>query len=183
MWSVSYAQLLIIVTILIEALVCYKANYERVEQVFGQEYAEIDLRVRKYNRTTTVMNGTMYIRQPLDDNMVFSSDVFHSRLGNQQFQHYPMRLPTSGYCQFIENLHKEYKAVVEDMVNIPNPGECPVTERAIYIHDKVFPPGVLPESLAPGLWKIVITGALVTKPENILFRMMVSVRLLDDLFI
>uniref|UniRef100_A0A182IXU8 Uncharacterized protein n=1 Tax=Anopheles atroparvus TaxID=41427 RepID=A0A182IXU8_ANOAO len=179
MWSGTHALLLVTVALAIEPVVCYKGNYERFEQFFGHEYIDMDLRVRKYNRTTMVLNGTMFIRQPIDDTIVFSSDVFHSRLGNQQFQHYPMRLPTSGCCQFIDNIHNEYPEFIGDIGNIPVLGECPVSVRSMIIDDKVFPTSVLPDSLAAGLWKLVITGAI---EEKAVIRLMISIRLYDDFF-
>ncbi|XP_053665454.1 uncharacterized protein LOC128714606 [Anopheles marshallii] len=154
-----------------------KASFERFEQFFGQEYIDFDLRVRKYNRTEMTLNGTIFVNQPIDDTIVFSTDVFLSRLGNQQFQHYPMHLPTSGLCEFLDHLHEEYPAFIIDIAYIAQPSECPVTERAMHIQDKLFPTEVLPESLSTGLWKMVISGTL---NETIIMRYMFSIRLSDD---
>uniref|UniRef100_A0A182RJZ2 Uncharacterized protein n=1 Tax=Anopheles funestus TaxID=62324 RepID=A0A182RJZ2_ANOFN len=154
-----------------------KAAYERFEQLFGNEYIDFDVRVRKFNRTEMTLNGTVHVKQPIDNTIVFSTDVFLSRLGNQQFQHYPMHLPTGGFCEFIDHLHEEYPTVIVDIVNIPQLSECPITERSMHIQDKLFPTEALPESLSSGLWKMVISGTL---NETVIIRFTFSIRLTDD---
>ncbi|XP_040167206.1 uncharacterized protein LOC120902486 [Anopheles arabiensis] len=160
-----------------QAIATLKASYERFEQFLGHEYIDFDLRVRKFNRTTMTLNGTINVNQPIDDTIQFSSDVFLSRLGNQQFQHYPQHLPTSGICEFIDHLHEEYPAIIADIVSIPDHKECPVSERAMHVVDMVFPSDILPESLSSGLWKMVITGMI---DETVVIRYMFSIRLTDD---
>ncbi|XP_053673614.1 uncharacterized protein LOC128723872 [Anopheles nili] len=168
---------LIVAAATIEQAIGSKAMYERFEQFFGEEYIELDLRVRKYNRTMMTLNGTIYVKQDLNDSLVFSSDVFHSRLGNQQFQHYPMHLPTSGFCEFIKNVHESYATVIADIVNIPMTDDCPVSQRNMLVQDEEFKTEVLPESMAYGLWKMVISGVL---NEETVIRFMVSIRLSDN---
>ncbi|XP_035906948.1 uncharacterized protein LOC118509853 [Anopheles stephensi] len=154
-----------------------KASFERFEQFFGDEYMHFDMRVRKYNRTAMTLNGTIFINQLMDNAMLLSSDVFLSRLGNQQFQHYPLHLPTGGLCDFFNHLHEEYASVIEDIENIPLQNECPITPRAMLVKDKLFPTEVLPDTLSNGLWKMVISGVI---NETIVMRYMISVRLNDD---
>uniref|UniRef100_A0A182NQB2 Uncharacterized protein n=1 Tax=Anopheles dirus TaxID=7168 RepID=A0A182NQB2_9DIPT len=177
MFGWQYGALLIVAIGHIQPALGVKANYERFEQFFGQEYADFDLRVRKFNRTTMTLNGTIRINQPMDDTAVFQSDVFLSRLGNQQFQHYPMHLPTCGICQFFDHLHEEYASVVASIINVPELAECPITVRTMHIIDQEFPKDVLPDGLSMGLWKLVISAAV---NETVVVRFMISVRLDDD---
>uniref|UniRef100_A0A182MVB2 Peptidase S1 domain-containing protein n=1 Tax=Anopheles culicifacies TaxID=139723 RepID=A0A182MVB2_9DIPT len=191
--------LLCMVSACLKPALTIKASFERFEQYFGHEYIDLDLRVRKYNRTEMTLNGTIYVNQAIDETILvsssicartnmmaiifllnqFSTDVFHSRLGNQQFQHYPLHLPTGDICEFIKHVHEEYALAIVDIVNIPQISECPVTMRAMYVQDKTFPTVILPDSLANGLWKMVITGAI---NETIVIRYMISIRLNDDFF-
>ncbi|XP_040161428.1 uncharacterized protein LOC120899534 [Anopheles arabiensis] len=154
-----------------------KGSFERFEQFLGQEYIDFDLRVRKFNRTTMTLNGTIYINKRIDDTIQFSSNIFLSRLGNQQFQHYPMHLPTQGLCEMIQHVHDEYTSAIEDIVNVPSASECPIEKRAMYVRDKIVPMDVIPDSLSSGLWKLVISGEL---NDTIVIRFMVSARLSDD---
>ncbi|XP_050078913.1 uncharacterized protein LOC126565750 [Anopheles maculipalpis] len=161
----------------VQPIFSIKVSFERFEQYFGDEYMHFDLRVRKYNRTEMTLNGTIFVNQPVDDTIMFASDIFLSRLGNQQFQHYPLHLPTSGLCEFKNHLHEEYPSTIAGIANMPKIGECPFTPRAMHIQDKTFPTEVLPDSLSNGLWKLVISGIL---DEKIVLRYMISVRLNDD---
>ncbi|XP_050094209.1 uncharacterized protein LOC126576934 [Anopheles aquasalis] len=83
--------------------------FESFEQISGYELFETTLRVRKYNRTTNVMNGTTDLKYEVNDTLVTSTDLWYSSLGNQQFNHYPMKLPTAGACSFIKSLRKMYE--------------------------------------------------------------------------
>lgn len=41
--------------------------FDRFEQSVGQDIMLMDLRVRKYNRTMTTLNGTVYLYQEASD--------------------------------------------------------------------------------------------------------------------
>ncbi|XP_053666130.1 uncharacterized protein LOC128715273 [Anopheles marshallii] len=154
-----------------------KANYERVEQLDNKEYMNFDLRIRKFNRTAVTLNGTVYINRPIDQSFVCSSNAFLSRLGNQQFAHSPLHLPTANMCEFMDHINEEYSAVIADVVNFPKKSECPITERTMYVKDKLFPTEVLPRPLSVGLWKMEFTAKL----ENVeVIKLSASIRLSDD---
>uniref|UniRef100_A0A182M461 Uncharacterized protein n=1 Tax=Anopheles culicifacies TaxID=139723 RepID=A0A182M461_9DIPT len=148
--------------------------FEQFEQFDGFDIVDMRLRVRKFNRTMTTLNGTIFIRQPIANDLVFHTDMFHSRLGNQQFNHYPAKLPTSGFCDFFDNLHTMYEEHISDIVNVPKLKECPVTVREAHILDKPFPSSVLPPVCPTGLWKIVISGRL-HEEEKLNYHMVVKV--------
>ncbi|XP_053676645.1 uncharacterized protein LOC128726835 [Anopheles nili] len=134
----------------------------------------MSLRVRKFNRTMSTLNGTIYIRQPMGDNLKLYTDLFHSRLGNQQFNHYPAKLPTAGFCEFVRNLHAAYGKHLVDIVNGPQPDECPIKAREVYILDKVFPSSTIPPVFPTGLWKMVITGR-VDEEDKLRYQMVLHV--------
>ncbi|XP_052864297.1 uncharacterized protein LOC128270911 [Anopheles cruzii] len=158
-------------------MVALHGKFELFEQSLGKQLIDMDLRVRKYNRTESTLNGTIFIRQTVDDTLILNTDVFFSALGNQQFQHLPMHLPTSGFCQFMNHLHEEYPNVIKDIAHITEAEECPVSERAMIIIDKSFPSEVLPPKLTKGLWKMVVTGTIDS--EEVLKYYLVA-RLFED---
>uniref|UniRef100_A0A182PLC4 Uncharacterized protein n=1 Tax=Anopheles epiroticus TaxID=199890 RepID=A0A182PLC4_9DIPT len=120
----QYCILLIVVSA--QAAVALQANFEGFEQSAGKEFINYDLRVRKFNRTTSTLNGTGYIIQPIDNTMIFKSDVYFSRLGNQQFVHSPLHLPETGLCELFDHVHDEYPRIFEGIENVPEKGECPI---------------------------------------------------------
>ncbi|XP_035907235.1 uncharacterized protein LOC118509963 [Anopheles stephensi] len=61
--------------------------------------------------------------------VIKSTDLCHSSRGNQQFNHYPVKLPTTNVCQFVQNLYTDYLDYLEDMYNIADEGECPIAPR------------------------------------------------------
>uniref|UniRef100_A0A182NQB0 Uncharacterized protein n=1 Tax=Anopheles dirus TaxID=7168 RepID=A0A182NQB0_9DIPT len=135
-----------------------KVVFENFVQLAGFNDTLYDLHVRKYNRTTTVLNGTVVITYLVNDSTVFSLDLFHSRLGNQQFNHYPMKLPSSGCCTFFDNLQIGYGEHIAEVKNLPAIGECPISPRTIHVFNFTFPQGVVPTVMPRGLWKALLTG-------------------------
>ncbi|XP_052892725.1 uncharacterized protein LOC128300638 [Anopheles moucheti] len=153
---------------------CLEILFEQFDQFSGFDIVDMKLRVRKFNRTMTTLNGTIFIQQPIANDLVFHTDMFHSRLGNQQFNHYPFKMPTCGFCDFFDNLHNMYEEHIHDIVNVPQLNECPVRVRQAHILDKVFPSSVLPPFCPTGLWKIVISGWL-QEEEKLSYQMVVKV--------
>nr|XP_049464055.1 uncharacterized protein LOC125907197 [Anopheles coluzzii] len=92
-----------------------------------------------------------------------STQIFHSPLGNQQFNHYPMKLPTHQLCDFVDMLHDEYGEYLVNIYNMPERGVCPIKPRSAHTIDKVFPTKAIPPFLPSGLWKIYIHTTLKEK--------------------
>uniref|UniRef100_A0A182QL79 Uncharacterized protein n=1 Tax=Anopheles farauti TaxID=69004 RepID=A0A182QL79_9DIPT len=128
------------------------------------------LRVRKYNRTTIVLNGTFTSKVILNNSFYVSTSLFHSPLGNQQFNHYPMKLPAQHLCDFVNSLYDDYGEFLTNIYNMPPRGTCPIQPQDVHTIDKVFPTRSVPPYLPKGLWKIFITIALweaeITKFEK-----------------
>ncbi|XP_050094221.1 uncharacterized protein LOC126576941 [Anopheles aquasalis] len=179
MSSWQYGVVIALVACAVEQAIAVHGQFERVEQVSGFDYLQYDLRVRKYNRTTATLNGTIHIKQPIDDTFRFSTDVFHSSLGNQQFQHMPLHLPESGFCQFMDLLHREYPNAVKDVVHITEPEQCPIPVCSMHFLDMEFPTEVLPQPITRGLWKLILKG--VHSGET-MFQAVIVVRVYDDLY-
>uniref|UniRef100_A0A182PLD0 Uncharacterized protein n=1 Tax=Anopheles epiroticus TaxID=199890 RepID=A0A182PLD0_9DIPT len=135
-----------------------KVSFDGFDQTFGENVMQIDMRVRKYNRTSSVLNGTMHLLENSDNRVQYKLDIYYSRLGNQQYNYLPMKLPTEGVCDFLNNLHVVYPEAAAMFTNFPAPNECPISARDIYVLDKEFPSNIWPIVLQkPGLWKLDIS--------------------------
>ncbi|XP_041779715.1 uncharacterized protein LOC121597748 isoform X2 [Anopheles merus] len=122
------------------SVVCIKVTYESFEQTNGEHIMLCNLRVRKFNRTATVLNGTIHLFREARNDVQYKVDMFYSRLGNQQYNHLPMKLPSSG--------------------------ECPISVRDMHLLDQEFPSNVWPKSMhRPGLWRLDVSGKLNNKPQ------------------
>uniref|UniRef100_A0A182QRY6 Uncharacterized protein n=1 Tax=Anopheles farauti TaxID=69004 RepID=A0A182QRY6_9DIPT len=223
-----------------------QVDFERIEHLSGFDYFYSTLRVRKYNRTAITLNGTLQILKPLNRSFMMSTDIFHSSLGNQQFNHYPMKVPTQdvcdfvnfihadyGYalelvdnvfpkdecpvvprtmlildrifptkistdffhsslgnqqfnhypaklptqhvCDFMENFYANYADAVADMINMPERDECPIKPRTIYVVNKLFPTHAIPTFFPPGLWKIFLINSLNSSPV-VRFEIIIKVK-------
>ncbi|XP_053666152.1 uncharacterized protein LOC128715296 [Anopheles marshallii] len=135
-------------------------NFENADQISGFDVMGHTLRVRKYNRTTIVLNGTTTLKTILNNSYVLSTDMFHSPLGNQQFNHYPMKLPSQRVCDFLNTLHDEYSKHLTDIYNLPAHGTCPIYPQEVYTINKVFPADAVPAFVPTGLWKAFIIFSL-----------------------
>ena len=94
----------------------------------------------------------------------FRLDIFYSRLGNQQYNHVPIKLPTAGKCDFITNLHNNYAEIAKFVVNFPEKGECPIKIREMYIFDTETPNELVPQGVIKiGLWKGLVRCYLHAK--------------------
>uniref|UniRef100_A0A182LW01 MD-2-related lipid-recognition domain-containing protein n=1 Tax=Anopheles culicifacies TaxID=139723 RepID=A0A182LW01_9DIPT len=151
---------LFLLTLVIISLQGKQVDFERFDQLSGYNFYNSSLRVRKYNRTMVTLNGTLEVVTQLNRSMVISTDFFHSSRGNQQFNHYPVKLPTKDVCDFMQNFYEDYREYVQDMVNIPEEGECPIAPRTIYVTNKVFPTKAVPSFFPPGLWKIYVINSM-----------------------
>uniref|UniRef100_A0A182PLC9 Uncharacterized protein n=1 Tax=Anopheles epiroticus TaxID=199890 RepID=A0A182PLC9_9DIPT len=107
----------------------------------------------------TVLNGSFIVHQWLNDSIevVFR---MQSRLGNQQFNHYPMKLPSSGCCSFFDNLQVNYGRQTESIHNLPAIGECPISPRVVDMINFAFPQEVVSRVMPQGLWKALMTARL-----------------------
>ncbi|XP_041779714.1 uncharacterized protein LOC121597748 isoform X1 [Anopheles merus] len=148
------------------SVVCIKVTYESFEQTNGEHIMLCNLRVRKFNRTATVLNGTIHLFREARNDVQYKVDMFYSRLGNQQYNHLPMKLPSSGVCDFINNLYTVFEEFTEMFTNFPNKGECPISVRDMHLLDQEFPSNVWPKSMhRPGLWRLDVSGKLNNKPQ------------------
>uniref|UniRef100_A0A4Y0BPI3 Uncharacterized protein n=1 Tax=Anopheles funestus TaxID=62324 RepID=A0A4Y0BPI3_ANOFN len=86
--------------------------------------------------------------------------MFHSPLGNQQFNHYPMKLPSQRVCDFLNTLHDDYSEYLTNIYNLPERGTCPIYPQDVYTIDKVFPAKAVPAFVPKGLWKAFIIFSL-----------------------
>ncbi|XP_049284865.1 uncharacterized protein LOC125764548 isoform X2 [Anopheles funestus] len=62
------------------AVCCIKINFESIEQTFGEDFMVCDVRVRKFNRTSSVLNGTFYVLHDTTNDVKYQVDMYYSRL-------------------------------------------------------------------------------------------------------
>uniref|UniRef100_A0A182MVE4 Uncharacterized protein n=1 Tax=Anopheles culicifacies TaxID=139723 RepID=A0A182MVE4_9DIPT len=156
-----------VLVVMIELLCCLYQAFgmnlvmENFEQTHGQDVLWMEIRARKYNRTTTVVNGTIHMYQEGTNDYQFNLDIFFSRLGNQQYNHLPIKLPSVDICDFIDYIYKNYPGYMSLFINGPKEGECPIKVRDIHVLDVEFPKHAIPQIIMrEGYYKAVVTSYL-----------------------
>ncbi|XP_055608570.1 uncharacterized protein LOC129755897 [Uranotaenia lowii] len=131
--------------------------YEGFEQYNGTEVGEFILRVKKLNRTTSALFGTINLKKDLGADHNIDINFFHSPKGNQQFNHYPMKIPKTNMCDFTKNVFPDYEKYYKDVVdNIFQVGDCPITAREMTMNNHILDSNMFSPYNPSGLWRAVI---------------------------
>ncbi|XP_062539156.1 uncharacterized protein LOC134207455 [Armigeres subalbatus] len=81
-----------------------------------------NLRVAKYNRTCAVLNGTIDTLVTFDNTFTFQMKTAYSRIGNNQFNEYPMKLAEQPFCHFMNESYRTFEDKLRDSTNLPQVG-------------------------------------------------------------
>ncbi|XP_039452836.1 uncharacterized protein LOC120431781 [Culex pipiens pallens] len=133
---------------------------ERFEQIDGADLIDSSkLRVRKYNRTAFVLDGTVELFIDLDNAYEVTVKVAYSTLGNNQFNEYPMKLPRKSICAFMVDEYVEYQYIWADSTNLPHVEKgteefCPFPKGEYWFKELVPDSSFLPPVIPAGLWRM-----------------------------
>ncbi|XP_058839862.1 uncharacterized protein LOC131695395 [Topomyia yanbarensis] len=160
-----------------------EVQLERFEQQVGFHLANFSgLRVRKFNRTTWILDGDTELFVDLSDEYQFSLTWAHSSLGNNQWNDYPMKISKSPMCAFLNGPYKEYQPYFIDNTNFPRIGEervCPFPKGRYWVRN-LAPAGVwIPEALAGGYWRF--TGSVSDVNDEVLIKYLLFMRIKREL--
>ncbi|KXJ77023.1 uncharacterized protein LOC115269291 [Aedes albopictus] len=139
----------------------FDVMFEKFEQHNGTELSNIKLRVRKYNRTISVLSGNVDLKVVVDNTFEVSIRCAYSPKGNNQFNEYPMKIARTKICDFVNNDWRDYYPYFENSSNLPKVGECPVDPMEFYFNDMVLDSKMFPPYLPHGLWRMSIS---LTRP-------------------
>ncbi|XP_053679704.1 uncharacterized protein LOC128730655 [Anopheles nili] len=146
-------------------------EFDRWEMVNGTSVFSMDaIRVRKFNRTMSVLNGTAQLLIDLDNTYEYGFTFARSALGNNQYNAYPMKLASRPLCEFIRTYYREYQHMFRHFTNlpfVPEEGLCPFPKGSYWVKDAFVDSSVIPIVVPEGFWKatpelrLIETGELI----------------------
>ncbi|XP_053667327.1 uncharacterized protein LOC128716641 [Anopheles marshallii] len=148
-------------------------DFDRWEVNNGSEFFNMEkFRVRKFNRSVSVMNGTGVLLVDLDNRYTYGVHFARSAQGNNQFNAYPMKLAAKPFCDFINTYYREYQHLFLKYTNLPfvtHEGLCPFPNGTYWVKDAYIDSSVIPVVVPEGLWRCTtdlidtVTGELVAR--------------------
>ncbi|XP_053671497.1 uncharacterized protein LOC128721740 [Anopheles nili] len=159
-------------------------DFDHWEVYNGSSFFNMEkFRVRKYNRTLSVMNGTGVLLVDLDNRYSYGFDFARSAQGNNQFNAYPMKLPSTPFCDFIKTYYREYQHLFLNKTNLPfvtEEGLCPFPKGTYWIKDAFIDSSVIPVVVPEGMWRCT-TDLIDTETKEIVARGSMYVRLTKEI--
>uniref|UniRef100_A0A182SKC0 Protein yellow n=1 Tax=Anopheles maculatus TaxID=74869 RepID=A0A182SKC0_9DIPT len=132
-------------------------DFDRWEVNNGSAFFNMEkFRVRKFNRTISVMNGTGVLLVDLDNRYSYGVHFARSAQGNNQFNAYPMKLAAKPFCDFINVYYREYQHLFLKNTNlpfVPPEGLCPFPNGTYWAKDLHLDSSVIPVVVPEGLWR------------------------------
>ncbi|XP_035894720.1 uncharacterized protein LOC118504400 [Anopheles stephensi] len=132
-------------------------EFDRWELVNGTNIFSMDsVRVRKYNRTMSVLNGTGTLLVDLDNTYEYGFSFARSAQGNNQYNAYPMKLASKPMCEFLTAYYREYQDMFLKFTNlpyVPEEGLCPFPKGNYWVKDAYVDSSVIPIVVPEGFWK------------------------------
>ncbi|XP_065074195.1 uncharacterized protein LOC135698230 [Ochlerotatus camptorhynchus] len=135
-----------------------KLQMERFEQELGFNlFNATGIRVRKFNRTSWVMDGEGDLFVDIGNEYSFTVTAAFSRLGNNQFNQYPMKIAKQKVCNVLNKEYKEYQKYFVNWTNLPSVGDewlCPFPKGHYWVKDFAPEGDWIPPVLYPGYWRL-----------------------------
>ncbi|XP_058814410.1 uncharacterized protein LOC131678352 [Topomyia yanbarensis] len=136
-------------------------QFERFEQQLGFHLANFSgVRVRKFNRTTSILDGDGEIFVDVTDEYQIMLTMALSSLGNNQWNEYPVKIAKSRMCSFLNNQYKEYQEYFVESTSFPRVGDdwvCPFPKGRHWVRDFAIEGSWVPDFVPSGYWRYTIS--------------------------
>nr|XP_029733388.1 uncharacterized protein LOC109397173 [Aedes albopictus] len=135
-------------------------TFQRIEQTMGYDIWHTHLRVTKFNRSCAIINGTGDIFVDLDNSYTLQIEFAHSRLGNNQFNISPFKIPEQPFCHFMNGTYREYQSMFVNRSNLPivgpSEGLCPFPAGQYWNKNVMFDASQVPIAMPEGFWRVTL---------------------------
>ncbi|KXJ69241.1 hypothetical protein RP20_CCG028162 [Aedes albopictus] len=141
------------------------------------------VRVRKYNRTTSVLDGEGELFRDMGDDYKYTLTVAYSRLGNNQFNEYPLKIAKATGCTVLNGPYKEYQYLFKNHSNMPQVGDeriCPFPLGRYWVKDWAPDGSWVPPVVPDGYWRF--TADTLDSKDNVVVRYYAYLHIRKDRF-
>ncbi|KFB38305.1 AGAP002854-PA-like protein [Anopheles sinensis] len=163
MWSLVFLTAIAITSLNLqpcEGLLKVIADFDRWEHINGSDVFNVEmLRVRKYNRTLSVLNGTIGLLIDLSNTYEYGVSFSRSAQGNNQYDAYPMKLASRPFCEFIRTHYRDYQHFFLNSSNLPyvtEEGLCPFPKGDYWMKDLYIESSAIPVVVPEGFWRATL---------------------------
>ncbi|EDV49966.1 uncharacterized protein LOC6552797 [Drosophila erecta] len=107
-----------------------------------------------------VLNGTLELKEDLDESVVFAGETFIDSMGDGEYKQLPFTAPKQSICKALAAYWLYFEDSVKYGVNTDFPGHthpCPIPKGKYYVKDVVIKPDKWPAMMPRGFVKAVGT--------------------------
>ncbi|XP_062698501.1 uncharacterized protein LOC134284153 [Aedes albopictus] len=159
-------------------------HFDRFVQSTGFDVVNATgVRVRKYNRTTTVLDGEGELFRNLDDDYRFTLTVAYSRMGNNQFDEYPLKIAKATICSIMNGPYKDYQYLFKDYSNMPQVGDerfCPFPPGRYWVKNWAIDGSFVPPVVPSGYWRF--TSNILDSKDKVVVQYLAYFHISKDMF-
>ncbi|XP_065074198.1 uncharacterized protein LOC135698233 [Ochlerotatus camptorhynchus] len=162
-----------------------EVQLERFEQELGFELLNATgIRVRKFNRTSWILAGEADLFIDLGNEYSFTATVAYSRLGNNQFNQYPLKIPKNKMCDVVNGPYKEYQNYFVNWTNLPRVEDkriCPFPKGHYWVKDFAPEGDWIPPVVPVGYWRL--TSDVLDSDGNVVVRYVAYMRVQNSMLL
>lgn len=123
MFDSAWGRAVICISVILVTSWAYNIDFDEFKVVENCVIVFDNIRIKKFNRTAYVLDGGLMLPHDLreEDNIQIELNVYHSRLGNQQFVKSPFKLPKDSLCNYVNVHYRKYlMEPMKDCSNFPH---------------------------------------------------------------
>ncbi|XP_058445051.1 uncharacterized protein LOC131426358 [Malaya genurostris] len=152
--------------------VAMELDLDRFEQISGFNLIDFSkMRVRKFNRTTYVLDGEFELFEDLNDKYQGAVTCAYSALGNNQWNEYPFKISKDKLCNVFNGAYKEYQEYFVESTNLPRVGDdwlCPFPKGKYWVRNLAPKADWVPKVVPAGYWRL--TMWLYDTKDEVVFK-------------
>ncbi|XP_058839870.1 uncharacterized protein LOC131695402 [Topomyia yanbarensis] len=154
-------------------------QFERFEQQLGFHLTNFSgLRVRKFNRTTWILDGEGEVFVDFTDEYQISLSMARSSLGNNQWNEYPVKISKNKMCSFLNEHYKEYQPYFIESTSFPRVGEewvCPFPKGRYWVRNFAPNGAWVPSFVPSGYYRY--TASIFDANDEIVLQFIVFMKM------